>query len=614
MTKVGDIRPSQLLFTYGMGSLINLPKFSAIVLGLDHWRKELAPPITEERLLSAVRKELGDQVERLALPPVDPQKSQNRDYGHTAEGIGLPVAPFPEWMVCSRCRMMGRANSGLFEFRSHPLYTHEHKYVHVNCPKAKEPAVIPARFYVVCESGHMDDFPWQYFVHKGHNLDCKSQLQMLGMAADISTIIIKCMTCNEFRYIVEAFNKAKQVMPRCQGVHMHIGGQADECDKQMKPMTLGASNTWFPVTLSVVSIPLEIKTELEALINEHWETLKKVESIEEIKMLIKFDKLNKFFQYHDQPEAIFEAVKARQDTDKSDKDNPDKDDLLIPEYRVLSNPEKAKVTPNFKIVNEPVPQTYRDFISKVVRVERLREVRALIGFTRVDAPDRGGAEQSDRLAPLSYGKPKLVPASEVRGEGIFIVFNMEKILEWLKPKELKKYRKEFRKAHVQWRMQRRYPSPEDDFPSLAYVLIHSFSHALMRQLSLECGYNAASLKEKIYSQLPDGEHLPQAGLLIYTSSPDSEGTLGGLVELGREERLGYIIEQALENSKLCSSDPLCSEHEMISGSQVSLHAAACHACLFAPETSCERGNRYLDRSVLVSTLTSEGLNFFDNHE
>lgn len=147
---------------------------------------------------------------------------------------------------------------------------------------------------------------------------------------------------------------------------------------------------------------------------------------------------------------------------------------------------------------------------------------------------------------------------------------------------------------------------------MRYILLHTFAHALMRQLVLECGYNAASLRERIYARNPqeiDGRSDPMAGVLIYTAAPDSEGTLGGLVGLDEPEQLRRHLQAALRDAMQCASDPLCAEHEpSVRGTTV--HAAACHACLFAPETSCERGNRYLDRSVLVSTVEREDLAFF----
>ena len=100
-----------------------------------------------------------------------------------------------------------------------------------------------------------------------------------------------------------------------------------------------------------------------------------------------------------------------------------------------------------------------------------------------------------------------------------------------------------------------------------------------------------------------------AGILLYTAAPDSEGTLGGLVRLGEPSQLGRLIGAALEEAELCASDPLCAEHDPCDGHD--LHGAACHACLFVPETSCERANKYLDRSTLAPVFGFEHGHYFE---
>lgn len=145
------------------------------------------------------------------------------------------------------------------------------------------------------------------------------------------------------------------------------------------------------------------------------------------------------------------------------------------------------------------------------------------------------------------------------------------------------------------------------YPGIRYAMLHTLSHLLIRELALECGYNAASIRERIYADTSGKS--PQAGILIYTAAADSDGTLGGLVDLGKPENLGRLVTQALDRSRICSSDPLCSEHDP--EKDRSLHGAACHACSLVAETSCERGNRYLDRSLLVPTLDRADAAFFN---
>jgi hypothetical protein len=181
--------------------------------------------------------------------------------------------------------------------------------------------------------------------------------------------------------------------------------------------------------------------------------------------------------------------------------------------------------------------------------------------------------------------------------------------QWIEDPARRKHDRSFHEAHTQWRKTRHMEYPELGYPGLRYVLLHSFAHALMHQLTLECGYTSASIRERIYSLYPEQEGDPTAGILLYTAAPDSEGTLGGLVGLGVPDQLGQHLDGALERMQTCTSDPLCAEH--ITLQDRSLHEAACHACLFLPETSCERGNKYLDRSVLVPTVNRADLAFFE---
>jgi Domain of unknown function (DUF1998) len=160
-------------------------------------------------------------------------------------------------------------------------------------------------------------------------------------------------------------------------------------------------------------------------------------------------------------------------------------------------------------------------------------------------------------------------------------------------------------GHRGWRNSRKL-DPDESYPGIRYAMLHTLSHLLIRELALECGYNAASIRERIYANT-EGDR-KQAGILIYTAAADSDGTLGGLVELGRPDNLGRLLKQSLTRAGICSSDPLCSEHKP--ADDRSLHAAACHACSFVSETSCELGNRYIDRALLVPTLETNDAAFF----
>ena len=187
-----------------------------------------------------------------------------------------------------------------------------------------------------------------------------------------------------------------------------------------------------------------------------------------------------------------------------------------------------------------------------------------------------------------------MPAVERRGEGIFLQIHEALVADWCQRVDDHPDIVALRNAYGRWR-ENRDLDPDPTFPVARYLLVHTLSHLLLRQVALECGYSSASIRERLYVGVPDQ---PTAGLLLSTAASDSEGTLGGLVALGEARFLGRLLGQALDDAETCSSDPLCGERLPEPPSD-QLHAAACHACLFVSETSCEAGNRWLHRGVLV---------------
>ena len=280
--------------------------------------------------------------------------------------------------------------------------------------------------------------------------------------------------------------------------------------------------------------------------------------------------------------------------------------------QVFSKPDSAAENKDFKLRRVAPPKDFEALFEDTVLVERIREVRALLGFTRIKSnADFAEATvlKDGRLTPLRRESPTWLPASEVRGEGIFLRIREKMLMAWEAKPEVQNLQQEFLDSHKAWRKLRKIAPMHDDFPGIRLVLLHSLSHALMRQIVLDCGYTAASVRERLYSRQPGEVGGPMAGILLYTAAPDSEGTLGGLVELGDPLTLGRHLQQALESVRLCGSDPLCAEHRPDTTGR-SIHGACCHACQFAPETSCERGNRYLDRAVLVETFCGLSTSFF----
>jgi hypothetical protein len=607
--RVGDLRPSQLLWAFGVGSVVDLPNFSVVVRGLDEWDESQCAPIGEERLLAAVRAKLGSQVAQLRGAPVPEGNGGYDPFGEAAR-VGVPVSPFPRWLRCPICQALGEIGTGVFTFKKDLFRPDHNRYVHETCPKAKRPpGAVAARFVVACANGHLDDFPWRYFIHRGAP-GCSGALSFYESGASLETrnLWVKCNGCDVAdRSMIEAFGEAgRKSLPLCRGHHPHLDSFGEDCGQPLRAMLLGASNGWFPETLTLLSVPTK-EGKLAQLVDESWVKLSAVTSLDVLAAFRQIGQLGPLAEFGD--DEIYAAIAAKRASDEAGVSAEAELDLKTPEWHVFQAPNPSLNGRDFRLAEVDPPSAYEKEIEGVVLAERLREVNALIGFTRIQPPgelhaEHGGAHRG----PLVEGhSPTWAPATEVRGEGIVVRFALDRLQEWLAEKSVSDREAQLRQANAEWRAARKLEPADEGYPGVLYVLLHSFSHALMRELVLECGYGAASVRERIYASGP-GKPVEMAGVLVYTAAPDSEGTLGGLVRLGEPDELGRLVQQALGRAQLCASDPLCSEHDPIKDG--TLHGAACHACLFAPETSCEIGNRFLDRSLLVSTFRGAEDSFF----
>lgn len=605
-TAVGEVRPSQLLWTYGPGALIDLPNLSVITMGLDRWEVDRCPPIEEARLLEAVRRVLGRQVQRLRMPPVVEEEGVS-PFAAEAK-IGVPVRPFPRWLRCVRCGLLAEFDSGLFTIKENlyrPDLTH---LLHTSCEKGSHSDAVPARFLLACRNGHLDDFPWHWFVHGGSS-GCKGTLRFFERGASLQTenLWVKCDACGTARSLVHAFGaEARNSLPACRGRHPHLDAYDDDCDEESRAVLLGAANSWFPITLSVLAIP-HTGDSLSQIVEDGWADFTNVESEAELRGLLKGFKARGVLPGIERckVEDIWKAIEDKRNRSGGEQ-AVSEGDMKLPEWAVLTHPSPPTDWPHFLSERIAAPAKHSSVLNGVLLLKRLREVNALIGYTRVEAPeDSDDPDERPLMAELCKGRPEWVPATEVHGEGIFLRFDEQAVRAWEARDAVKTADTRLMAGHSGWRNARRL-DPKKGYPGIRYVMLHTLSHLLIREMALECGYNAASIRERIYAG-SDAE-TPMAGVLLYTAAADSDGTLGGLIELGKPERLGFVIAQALRRAAVCSSDPLCSEHDP--EKDRSLHAASCHACAFVPETSCECANRYLDRSLLIETFEHVDAAFF----
>jgi hypothetical protein len=287
----------------------------------------------------------------------------------------------------------------------------------------------------------------------------------------------------------------------------------------------------------------------------------------------------------------------------------DESEFRYHEFKVLRENKRED-----DLVVDTIPRTdlspnFRSVIAGVSLVERLKETRVFTGFSRIFSENAQTLWDRKQLLWQNppRGRRSWLPAYVVHGEGIFIQLDETAVKRWeSQPGVIARYKAlAHRLIEVQ---EERHLREQELTPRL--VLIHTLAHVLMARLTFECGYSSASLRERLYVSNESGREM--AGLMIYTADGDADGTMGGLVRMGKPQFLEAVIQRALEQATWCSADPVCSEAGGHGGQGPDgLNLAACHSCCLVPETACEQFNRFLDRNALVSGSPSASGFFAD---
>jgi hypothetical protein len=605
----GEVRQSQLVTTFGPGSMMDLLDQAVLVGGLDVWKydKRVDPSIQEPRLRDALVerfREAGQELsyEAFRKPPVP---SDDRAPGD----VGVPVLEFPGWFVCQNpsCRSLVRHDH---------LDAKGHRYEH-RCVGSKKPApTVPVRFLGACKRGHAEEFPWIWFAHvvQGSKRCSAPQLTLVEDAmGDFSGIRVVC-ACGASARLSTAYGGGLNAHP-CDGKRPWLGPDAKEdCTEPLRLLVRTASNSYFAQVVSALSVP-EPGKEIEEAVQAHWETLK-VATAELLPAFLAIPKIQAAVGKYKLADVLAAIARLHKGTGAA------RLPLRTAEYKQLTSaPQETagdRVPPrdtNF-FARELKLSALPRGLARVVVVPKLREVRAQIGFTRfepVSADLQGEFDLRVESARLGLTTDWL-PATEVWGEGVFIELDEAAVHAWEKQPDVIARTTELQAGYEAWiaaqRDDRTRPQQDDapkkrptkaPFPGARFYLLHSLSHLLITAISLECGYSASAIRERIYCGPSAADATPMAAILLSTGSAGSEGTLGGLVEQGR--RIREHLQRAYENGRLCSNDPVCATHTPEDDrAERYLEGAACHGCLFISEPSCERFNRYLDRALVVPTL------------
>jgi len=593
----GEIRQSQIVTTFGPGSMADLPNHSVLVAGLEFWSQG-GDPISEPRLSQKLARVLGaDRVELRTPPPADDDPA--------APSTGITAFQFPEWFITQDLEKESRpgVRSRLLVHRKALT---KNKFIDRD---RKRRSVVPVWFVRACRAGHIGDIDWYAFAHNGPT-DCAKQQRQLylderGTSGDLTEVWVRCECGKAERSMAQAAVMANRALGSCDGSRPWLGPFTKEpCGEPSRLLIRSASNAYFPQLMSVISLPDRDETVRRA-VDAVWSFLEIVEDLEQLRYERRKASVKAALEGISD-EEVFAEIQARRGGGAKQEKSVKVAEL---ETLVASKEELGEDRPEGVFYARSLPRAAWDRpwmapIERVVLVHRLREVVAQVGFTRFEsaAPDiEGELDMGVRRASLGR-ETSWLPAFENQGEGVFIQFNVKAIQEWLARTEVQKRALALAAGFEAWK--KKHQGSNREFPGLPYLMLHSFSHLLITSVALSCGYPASSIRERIYA-IPNVGY----GVLLYTGTSDAEGTLGGLVQVGR--RIHESVRSAIDLGVLCSNDPVCAQHDPASGHERRfLHGAACHGCLLISETSCEQQNDFLDRALVVRTVQNLAAEFF----
>jgi len=602
---VRPIRRSALIGPWGVGAMVPFPNDESLMIaGLDMWRYNNARSfrIEDERL----QKRLG--VRELRWPP--DFREPNADPENAL--LKIPTVRFPTWHYCPFCGTMRKTTY----YEPHPECDCYQWPNGRKCnPKYRKRKLVPERFVVVCPDGHIDDFPVAEWLHSDAEHpykpnSCKIRRSTGGASASLTGVFYEC-SCGARKSVAGATRPGalQRIGYRCKGSKPWLGIEQDDdhaCgNTDVKVLLRGATNVWFADTRSSIHIPTDDEATTQkiiAILDESFDALKsqRVDG-DWNRHVIDFLAMKSNIDSNLLYEAVIKRAESIEDIVEINEEMPE-DAYRLAEYKVLIK-DSGSDAQDFHSQNHPI-STYNPIIQPYFKsislVPKLRETRAFVGFSRLEPQDMAASE---RKKMLRIGGENWLPAIEVYGEGVFFEFNEDALERWAQKENVATRIDKLNRAYSVAKYGKRSIGrlrPE-------FVLIHTFAHLLINQLSFDCGYGSSALRERIYCEKTSNEY-KMYGVLIYTASGDSEGSLGGLVRQGEAGRLEDSIVAAVKNAQWCTADPICIQSA--GQGPESCNLAACHNCALLPETSCECGNRLLDRGTIVGVLSDKNLGFF----
>lgn len=585
-----DLRLAETITPFGVGAIVDVRGESLIAPDTSWWDTRSAPQVYCDRLVARLPGGVGV----LRQPPTHAGKA-------AVETASLPYWRFPAWRFCERCSKLSQ-------------FTRAEKGKYVNTCECGG-VLVPMRYVAVCQTGsHIRDIPWFSWAHRGNDSEmsdevrfCKAYKELRferssKFGEGLASLRISCGKCKRSRALdlLVGTDSLLRDGIRCEGRQPWeaFGSVVPTCEAHLVAVQRGATGNYIAERISALDIPEE-----------------KPESVETVERVKAHAYYGRMIADNGGPQAEMIAGWIAEELDVAvaivlAAASKDGDDIASPKMELKDGEWAAFVKKIAGGRDVPVgdfvvdgwskgdlgtgPIELLDALAGVGQVRRVREVRALTGFRRHSA--QGDVIRADLTQDPKH-RP-VYPAIELYGEGIFVQFDEARLAAWEIDPAVRARANILidRRARSEW-------ASRLDMPEPRYIALHTLSHLLIRRLAFASGYSSAALQERVYANSDRTDKT--AGVLIYTAAGDAQGTLGGLVRLGHPGSLIPLIASALDDADVCSNDPVCIESDRQGSSQLNL--SACHGCTLVSETSCESGNRLLDRQLVLGGSEVPGL-------
>lgn len=606
---------------------------TVLTAGLDHWYdvEDSTTLALEEYTENDWRLEARLRVKEFRLPP---------DYRHRGSGqdqrnvrLAVPALRFPRWSFCMYCKRLKLSTLSMQQQERCPDPEH--------ADRKFKPRMAQVPFVAICPDGHLDDFPFDLWVHRSKRPACRGVLRLTSRGGGgLEGQVVTCDSCRMERSLRGITDSRRDssgeertnltdhlVGPEdpyiCTGARPWLAELVGSCSNPMRGALRAAGNVYFPKIESSIYLPRNegaVSADMHELVRRPnvgpvmkvlYQAYGAATAVDQIRQALPQEL---FAPISD--DEIMAAFADLVGMGESPPEATEQGDLeLLTGHDEWRHPEFVRIrdTPKDDLLSASdagVHPYLTDHLDRVRSVDSLRETRALRGFTRVrdDVLKLTQGKALLRRQPLPPGQDWL-PAYVVKGEGIYIELSHDRLAAWESRADVHarvdKINGSFNRVAASRGLQGRTLTPR-------FVLLHTLAHLIINELVFACGYSSASLRERLYASMAAGREM--AGLLIYTAAGDSEGTMGGLVRMAAPDALRAVLASALADARWCSTDPVCMDAGEKGQGPDSCNLAACHGCALLPETSCEEFNRFLDRGLVIGTFADDTLGYFSSSD